>query len=66
MKQNMGNIDRGLRAVVAIVIAGLYFGGILSGPVAIALGIVAIVMLATSLVGSCPAYIPFKLNTKGK
>jgi|JI10StandDraft_1071094.scaffolds.fasta_scaffold570032_2 esterase/lipase len=66
MKQNMGNIDRGLRAAVALVIAGLYFGGILSGTVAIALGVVGIVMLATSLVGSCPAYIPFKLNTKGK
>jgi hypothetical protein len=66
MKQNMGTIDRGLRAAVALVIAGLYFGGILSGTVAIALGVVGIVMLATSLVGSCPAYIPFKLNTKGK
>jgi hypothetical protein len=66
MKQNMGTIDRGLRAAVALVIAGLYFGGILSGTVAIALGVVGIVMLATSLIGSCPAYIPFKLNTKGK
>ncbi|MCZ8237044.1 MAG: DUF2892 domain-containing protein [Leptospiraceae bacterium] len=66
MIKNMGTIDRAIRGVGALVVAGLYFGGILSGTIAIALGIVGIIFLATSLVGTCPAYLPFKLSTKGK
>jgi len=62
----MGTVDRALRGIGALAIAGLYFAGILSGTIAIALGVVGIIFLATSLVGTCPAYLPFKLSTKGK
>jgi uncharacterized membrane protein len=64
MKQNMGNIDRIIRAVFAVVVAVLYFTNLISGTAAIILGILAIVFLLTSVVGFCPLYAPFKLSTK--
>jgi ABC-type glucose/galactose transport system permease subunit len=64
MTKNMGTIDRTLRTVVAVVIGGLYFGGQISGTVAMVLGIVAGVLLLTSLISWCPAYMPFGLTTR--
>jgi K+-transporting ATPase A subunit len=64
MKKNMGNIDRGLRVVIALVVAILYFTGQISGTAAIILGILAAVFILTSLVGTCPLYLPFGLSTK--
>jgi len=64
MKKNMSNFDRGLRVVVALVVAILYFAGQISGTAAIILGILAAVFILTSLVGTCPLYLPFGLSTK--
>jgi K+-transporting ATPase A subunit len=64
MKKNMSNIDRGLRVIVALVVAILYFTGQISGTAAIILGILAAVFILTSLVGTCPLYLPFGLSTK--
>lgn len=64
MKQNMGNTDRIIRVVLAVVVAILYFTNLISGTAAIILGILAIVFLLTGVVGFCPLYAPFKLSTK--
>lgn len=64
MKKNMGNLDRILRTLVAILIAVLYYTDMISGTVAIVLGILAVVFLLTSLVSWCPLYKPFGLSTK--
>ena len=64
MQGNMGNIDRVIRLLVAVVIGALYLGGRLSGALAIVLGIVAVAFLATSLIGWCPAYLPFGISTR--
>lgn len=64
MPKNMGTVDRAARTALAVVVAILYFTGTISGTVAIILGVLALVFLATSLVGTCPLYIPFKLSTK--
>lgn len=64
MIKNMGGLDRGIRILIAIAIGGLYFTGQIGGVVAIVLGIVAVAFLLTSLVGWCPAYLPFKLSTR--
>jgi hypothetical protein len=66
MKKNMGTVDRTIRIVLALVVAVLYFTGRISGTLAIVLGIFAIAFLLTSLVGSCPAYLPFRLSTRKK
>lgn len=64
MQGNMGTIDRLIRLLVAVVIGALYLGGRLSGTLAIILGIVAVAFLATSLIGWCPAYLPFGISTR--
>lgn len=63
MKVNMGGLDRGLRIVLAIVVALLIGTGTLTGTWAIVLGIVAVVFLATSLIGMCPLYALLGINT---
>jgi hypothetical protein len=64
MKKNMGSIDRTIRTVIAIIVAILYFTGAISGTVAIVLGVLAAVFLLTSLIGTCPLYLPVGLSTK--
>lgn len=64
MTKNMGWLDRGIRTLIAVAIIVLYFTGQISGIVALVLGIVAVAFLATSLVGSCPGYFPFKFSTR--
>ena len=64
MFQNMGIYDRIARLAIGIIIAGLFFGGVLQGTVAIVLAVVGLVMIGTSAVGFCPAYLPFKFSTK--
>lgn len=60
----MGSIDRTIRTVIAIIVAILYFTGAISGTVAIVLGVLAAVFLLTSLIGTCPLYLPVGLSTK--
>jgi len=64
MKKNMGSADRIIRTVVALLVAVLYFTGVISGTVAIILGVLAVAFLLTSLVGTCPLYLPVGLSTK--
>lgn len=64
MKTNMGTLDRALRTLLAVAVGVLYYLEIISGTVAIVLGVLAVVFLLTSLVGTCPLYLPFGLSTK--
>jgi hypothetical protein len=66
MTRNMGNLDRGIRLLIALAVAVLYFTHMISGTLAIILGIVAIAFFATSLIGWCPAYLPFGLSTRSR
>lgn len=63
MKKNMGNADRIVRILIAAVLAGLYFGGILTGTLGLILVIVAGVFLLTSLIGVCPLYSLIGVNS---
>lgn len=64
MKKNMGTVDKAIRVIVAIVIGVLYFTGQITGTAAIILGVLAVVFLLTSIIGTCPLYLPFGLSTK--
>ena len=64
MKANMGSIDRILRALFAVVVGVLYLTGAISGTAALILGVLAVVFLLTSAVGTCPLYLPFGLSTR--
>ena len=64
MKKNMGTIDRFIRTLLALLVGILYYTNVISGTTAIILGIVAVVFLLTSLISTCPLYLPFGLSTK--
>ncbi|MBE2288862.1 MAG: DUF2892 domain-containing protein [Chitinophagaceae bacterium] len=66
MKKNMGLADKAIRILVAAVIAVLYFTHQITGTAAIVLGVLAIVFTLTSLMGTCPLYLPFGISTKKK
>ncbi|TGL44231.1 YgaP family membrane protein [Leptospira perdikensis] len=66
MFQNMGLYDRIIRVVVGLVLGGLYLSGVVEGTTAIVLFVIGLVMIATSAIGFCPAYLPFKITTKEK
>jgi hypothetical protein len=63
MTKNMGTIDRIVRFIFAAAVAVLYFAGTISGTLAVILGVLAVILLATSVLGFCPLYFPFKLST---
>lgn len=63
MKKNMGTTDRIVRTILAIVMAALYFTGTVSGTLGVVMLILAIVFIATSIMGFCPLYLPLGLNT---
>lgn len=63
MKTNVGNIDRIIRLIVAVLFAVLYFGGFVTGTLGLVLVIVGGVFAITAAIGFCPLYSIFGLNT---
>lgn len=66
MKKNVSRLDRIIRAALAVLVAVLYFTNVISGTWAIILGILAVVLLLTSLVGTCPLYALLGISTQKK
>ncbi len=66
MKKNIGTIDKAVRLVVAAIILLLYFTNVISGTLALVLIVVAMILTLTSLIGICPLYMPFGINTLRK
>lgn len=66
MKKNMGSPDRIIRLIIAIIIAALYAGGILTGTLGVVLLIVAIIFALTSVMGTCPLYTLLGIKTSKK
>jgi hypothetical protein len=66
MSANEGVIDRALRITIGIValVAGLAVG--VGSVVGIVLLAVAAIMLLTGVVGFCPLYTIFRINTTGR
>jgi ABC-type polysaccharide/polyol phosphate export permease len=58
MKANVGTIDRVVRIIIGLVLIALVFVGPQTP-----WGWIGIVPLATALIGFCPAYALFGLNT---
>lgn len=62
----MGTLDKGIRILIAVVIAILYFTGQISGTLAIVLLVFALIFVITSFIGFCPLYLPFGISTLKK
>ena len=66
MVKNMGKTDKVIRIVLALVVGLLILTGQLVGWGAVIFGILAVVFIVTSVVGTCPIYIPFNISTLKK
>lgn len=64
MRSNMGSADRIIRIVIAAVIAALYFTNVITGTIGIALLVLAGIFVLTSLISTCPLYLPFGISTR--
>ncbi|WP_127125131.1 YgaP family membrane protein [Pseudoflavitalea rhizosphaerae] len=63
MKKNMGNADRIIRLLLAVIFAYLYFAGIVPGTIGLILVVVGGIFILTSLAGFCPLYTLLGFNT---
>lgn len=63
MRQNIGNLDRSIRLLIAVMFGIFYLTGIITGATATVLLILALIFVFTSLIKFCPLYIPFKIST---
>ncbi len=66
LKKNLGPLDRTVRLVVGVALLpiGLFLlGGWQGNGNGILVAVLALVALATSVTGSCPAYLPFGIST---
>lgn len=66
MKKNMGTIDRVVRILIALLVVVLYFTKVLTGTPAIILLVISGILVLTSIIGTCPLYLPFGLTTAKK
>jgi len=65
MKKNMGNADRIIRILLAVVFAALYFTGIVTGTAGLVLVVLGGIFVATSFISFCPLYTLVGINTCG-
>ncbi len=63
MNKNMGNIDKIIRVVIAVIMSILYFTGMIPGTLGIVLIAVSIIFVVTSLISFCPLYKIFGFST---
>jgi hypothetical protein len=63
MKANMGNTDKMIRILIAIALGILIYTNVVTGTIALVLGIVGAVFVLTSLVSFCPLYRVFGMST---
>ena len=66
MIKNMGTFDRVIRLILAAIFVILNITGVATGALSVILWIVAGIFTLTSLVSTCPLYIPLKVSTLGK
>ena len=63
MKKNIGLADTIIRIIIAIIIGILIFANLISGALAIVLGVLAAVLMLTSVVSFCPLYFLLGINS---
>lgn len=64
LPNNMGNTDRVIRALAALIILVLSLMQVISGVWATVAIVVAVILLATSLIGYCPLYSLLRISSR--
>ena len=64
--KNIGKSDKIVRILIAVLFTVLFLNQVVTGVMGVILVILAGVFLLTSVVGTCPLYLPFKINTNHK
>jgi len=63
MKKNVGGVDKIVRFIIALAAATLYFTGTVSGVLGYVVLAAGAIMLITALLGTCPLFSLFGINT---
>ncbi|MEI6021459.1 MAG: DUF2892 domain-containing protein [Bacteroidota bacterium] len=63
MKSNVGSTDKVLRILAVILILFLFFNHLINGTLAIVLMVVGGIFALTSIVGFCPLYAIFGIQS---
>lgn len=63
MKRNIHTVDAIVRVLVAVLVAVLYFTNMITGTLAIILGVVAVVFASTAFINFCPLYAILGIST---
>ena len=63
MKKNVGNIDKIIRVILALVVGALYFTETVTGGAGITLVVAGVVLLATTFMSFCPIYAIFGMRS---
>lgn len=63
MKLNMGKADRTIRVIIGLILLVLGIFVAKTTFLTVILIVLGLVMLLTSAVGLCPAYLPFHIDT---
>lgn len=66
MKTNLGQIDKGIRIFLSILLVDLYLVKIISGVWGIGLLVLSAALIATSFISFCPVYNLFGISSKRK
>ena len=64
MKKNMGTVDRIIRLIIAAIVVTLYFTNLISGTLGVILIVLAGIFVLTSMISTCPLYLPFGISTR--
>ncbi|MEO6425195.1 MAG: DUF2892 domain-containing protein [Bacteroidia bacterium] len=62
----MGNMDKVIRILVALVVIVLYFTHQINGTLAIIGLVISGIFILTSFISFCPLYLPFGISTRKK
>jgi hypothetical protein len=66
MKKNMSTADRIIRFLAGVVLIVLFATNVISGTLGIILLAISAIFIVTSILGFCPAYLPFNISTTKK
>jgi hypothetical protein len=62
--KNLGDPDRAVRIILGTALAFLFLGRRVPGTTGVVLGVVALYLLATSILGWCPLYAITRASTR--